>query len=302
VQRLLNDFVDDPAIFSELLADFLAFTSDERRRSELLEQRTRDAEEGRARTELARQHVEQALNQALVGKVLPRRVVAFVQEAWSKVLLLTCLKHGDQSAEWHADVQTMAQLIWSVQRHDEPDANLRLLALVQGLLKSLRDGLSSSAFDPFATSEFFSELEALHVQLFERPSLKSTRVDGPAMIEVRQEIVLRTADEGPVATASVFFHEDDVALLQVDQLRPGCWVEFQEDEENTLRCKLAAIIEATGKYIFVNRTGMKVQEHSRTGLALEFRRGAVRTLDDTLLFDRALESVLGNLRRLNRGK
>ena len=28
----------------------------------------------------------------------------------------------------------------------------------------------------------------------------------------------------------------------------------------------------------------------------------VRALDDTLLFDRALESVLGNLRRLNRGK
>jgi hypothetical protein len=46
VQRLSNDFVDDPAIFSEVLADFLAFTSDERRRSELLEQRTRDAEEG----------------------------------------------------------------------------------------------------------------------------------------------------------------------------------------------------------------------------------------------------------------
>ncbi|WP_122604087.1 DUF1631 family protein, partial [Pseudomonas viridiflava] len=44
VQRLLNDFVDDTAIFSELLADFLAFTSDERRRSELLEQRTRDGE------------------------------------------------------------------------------------------------------------------------------------------------------------------------------------------------------------------------------------------------------------------
>ncbi|MFD2882725.1 DUF1631 family protein [Pseudomonas lini] len=135
---------------------FLAFTSDERRRSELLEQRTRDAEEGRARTELARQRVEQALNQALVGKVLPHSVVAFVQGAWSKVLLLTCLKHGDQSAEWHADVQTMAQLIWSVQHHDEPDASLRLLSLVPGLLKSLRDGLSSSAFDPFATSEFFS--------------------------------------------------------------------------------------------------------------------------------------------------
>jgi hypothetical protein len=303
VQRLLNDFVDDPAVFSELLADFLAFTSDERRRSELLEQRTRDAEEGRARTELARQCVEQVLNQALLGKVLPQRVVVFVQEAWSQVLLLTCLKHGDQSAEWHADVQSMEQLIWSVQRHDESDASLRLLALVPGLLKSLRDGLSSSAFDPFATSEFFSELEALHVQLFERPGQKLERpVDTPVMVEVRQEVVLRTADEGPVDAASVRLPEDDAGLLQVDQLRLGCWVEFQEDEENTLRCKLAAIIEATGKYIFVNRTGMKVLERSRTGLALEFRRGAVRALDDTLLFDRALESVIGNLRRLNHGK
>jgi len=303
VQRLLNDFVDDPAVFSELLADFLAFTSDERRRSDLLEQRTRDAEEGRARTELARQRVEQVLNQALLGKVLPQRVVVFVQEAWSQVLLLTCLKHGDQSAEWHADVQSMEQLIWSVQRHDEPGASLRLLALVPGLLKSLRDGLSSSAFDPFATSEFFSELEALHVQLFERPGQTlEPSVKTPVMVEVRQQVVLRTADEGPVDTASVRLPEDDAGLLQVDQLRLGGWVEFQEDEENTLRCKLAAIIEATGKYIFVNRTGMKVLERSRIGLALEFRRGAVRALDDTLLFDRALESVIGNLRRLNRGK
>jgi hypothetical protein len=303
VQRLLNDFVDDPAIFSELLADFLAFTSDERRRSELLEQRTRDAEEGRARTELARQRVEQALNQALLGKVLPQGVVVFVQEAWSKVLLLTCLKHGEASAQWHADVQTMEQLIWSVQRHDEPDAGLHLLALVPGLLKSLRDGLSSSAFDPFATSEFFSELETLHVQLFQRPGQAVERsAEPPVMVEVLQQIVLRTADEGPDDAVSVRLPADDAGLLQVDQLRPGSWVEFQEDDENTLRCKLAAIIEATGKYIFVDRTGMKVQERSRTGLALEFRRGAVRTLDDTLLFDRALESVLGNLRRLNRGK
>ena len=305
VQRLLNDFADDPAIFSELLADFLAFTSDERRRSELLEQRTRDAEEGRAKTELARQRVEQALNQALLGKVLPKQVVVFVQEAWSQVLLLTCLKHGDQSAEWHADVQTMAQLLWSVERHDEPDANLRLLALVPGLLKSLRDGLNSSAFDPFATGDFFSELESLHVQLFKRPEQTAPNTheaDAPVMVQVREEMVLRTADEGPVDTVSGGLPVDDAGLLQVDRLHVGGWVEFQEDEENMLRCKLASIIEVTGKYIFVDRTGMKVLERSRTGLALDFCHGAVRILDDTLLFDRALESVIGNLQRLNRGK
>ena len=301
VQRLLTEFVDDPAIFSELLADFLAFTSDERRRSELLEQRLRDAEEGRAKTELARQRVEQVLNLALLGKVLPPSVVMFVRDAWSKVLLLTCLKHGDQSAEWQADVQTMEQLIWSVQRHDEADAGLRLLALVPGLLKSLRDGLSSSAFDPFATSEFFSELEALHVRVLE-PSSEPPPADAPALVEVSQHITLRAADEGAIGLNASGLAHDDPGLRQVEQLRLGSWVAFQEDDEHSLRCKLAAVIEATGKYVFVDRTGMKVLERSRIDLALEFRRGAVRALDDTLLFDRALESVLGNLRRLNRGK
>jgi hypothetical protein len=259
----------------------------------------RDAEEGRAKTELARRRVEQALNQALLGKVLPPSVVTFVQNAWSKVLLLTRLKHGDQSAEWQADVQTMEQLIWSVQRHDDPEFSLRLLTLVPGLLKSLRDGLTSIAFDPFATGEFFSELEALHVKVLERAADTD---QATMMIEVSQQIVLPTADEGSVELTSVRLPHDDAGLRQVDQLRLGSWVAFAEDDEHNLRCKLAAIIEATGKYIFVDRTGTKVRERSRTSLALEFRRGAVRALDDTLLFDRALESVLGNLRRLNRAK
>jgi hypothetical protein len=84
----------------------------------------------------------------------------------------------------------------------------------------------------------------------------------------------------------------------VDKLRVGCWVEILEDEDHKLRCKLTAIVEPSGRYVFVNRTGMKVLEKTRLGLAMEFRRGAIRILDDALLFDRALASVIGNLRKL----
>ncbi|MDB5983686.1 MAG: thymidine phosphorylase [Pseudomonas sp.] len=306
VQRLLNDFVDDPAIFSELLVDFLAFTGDERRRSELLEQRTRDAEEGRARAELARQRVQQELNNRLLGKTLPEVVVRLLQEAWSKVLLLTCLKHGDQSPEWHAGLTAMDDLIWSVELHEESEARQRLLDLVPGLLKSLRDGLTSAAFDPFATSDFFSQLEGLHVQAFQHfARQQDTQEESPLtsahsaeMVAVVEEIVLIAPGEQPLNDSGVRLADDDAAVLQVDKLRVGCWVEVQEDEEHKLRCKLAAIIEPTGRYVFVNRTGMKVLEKTRMGLAVEFRRGAVRLLDDALLFDRALEAVIGNLRKL----
>lgn len=139
VMRLLNDFVDDPAIFAELLEDFIAFTGDERRRSELLEQRTRDAEEGRAKAELARQDVEQVLNQRLLGKVLPEVVVRLLRDAWSKVMLLICLKHGKASAEWREALDTMDELIWSVGPHDDPLSRQQLLERVPGLLKALRE-------------------------------------------------------------------------------------------------------------------------------------------------------------------
>ncbi|WP_181298219.1 DUF1631 domain-containing protein [Pseudomonas sp. Q2-TVG4-2] len=327
VSRLLNDFVDDPAIFSELLADFLAFTGDERRRSELLEQRTRDAEEGRAKAEMARQEVEHALNQRLLGKTLPEVVVRLLQEAWSKVLLLTCLKHGTQSEQWQAALGTMDDLIWSVTPHDDPESRAQLLELVPSLLKNLREGLVSAAFDPFSTSDFFTRLEALHVQTLQQltqptqpaptnaplargeivteqklelPPREDEADDpiSPAMVEVNEEIVLLAPGESREQEPEINLADNDEALTQVDNLRVGSWVEFQEDEDHKLRCKLAAVIKPTGKYIFVNRTGMKVLEKTRMGLAIEFRRGAIRLLNDALLFDRALESVIGNLRSL----
>ena len=325
VSRLLNDFVDDPTIFSELLADFLAYTGDERRRSELLEQRTRDAEEGRAKAEMARQEVEHALNERLLGKTLPEVVVRLLQEAWSKVLLLTCLKHGTQSEQWQAALATMDELIWSVSPHDDPESRGTLLQLVPSLLKNLRDGLASAAFDPFSTSDFFTRLEALHVQTLQQlnqpspPQFGNVSMIGEtgrsemklelpprdaslsteqALVEVSEEIVLLAPGESREPEPEINLADNDEALAQVDKLRVGSWVEFQEDEEHKLRCKLAAIIKPTGKYIFVNRTGMKVLEKTRMGLAIEFRRDAIRLLNDALLFDRALESVIGNLRSM----
>lgn len=325
VSRLLNDFVDDPTIFSELLADFLAFTGDERRRSELLEQRTRDAEEGRARAEMARQEVEHALNERLLGKTLPEVVVRLLQEAWSKVLLLTCLKHGTHSEQWQAAMATMDDLIWSVGPHEDLESRARLLELVPSLLKNLREGLVSAAFDPFSTSDFFTRLEAVHVQTLHQlgkpaattlhndgiggehgtemvmelpPRDKSCEPSAQTMVEVNEEIVLLAPGESREQEPEINLADNDEALMQVDNLRVGSWVEFQEDEDHKLRCKLAAIIKPTGKFIFVNRTGMKVLEKTRMGLAIEFRRGAIRLLNDALLFDRALESVIGNLRSL----
>jgi hypothetical protein len=89
--------------------------------------------------------------------------------------------------------------------------------------------------------------------------------------------------------------EDSPFVQQVDRFVVGCWFEFGSKNSNE-RCKLAAVIRSTGKHIFVNRAGVKVVEKNRMALAEDLRSGELQVLNDGLLFDRALESIITNLR------
>lgn len=344
VQRLLSEFSDDPVIFSDLLEDFVTFFRIERRRSELVEQRVRDAEEGRARTEAARQHIEQALNQRMLGKTLPETLVKLLQDNWSQVLLLHHLRFGEQSSQWQHSLQVVDDLIWSISEHSSQEDAIRLRQLVPQLVDSLKLGFEEAALDPFASALLFTELEVLHIQAFQRlkqklatPAKTTTQstdkqqeakaaepvvltpqelpeilqekaehlaeqeVPEPTMVEVRTAIALPTAEQNTEQTEpaeEIELDEDDPGLAKVDRLNPGSWFELQQADGSMVRCKLSAFIKATGRYIFVNRHGMKVLDKNRVGLAHAFNSEQLRMLEDALLFDRALESVIGNLRRM----
>lgn len=291
VQRLLNDFTDDATLFAELLEDFLAFSQDERRRNELLEQRTRDAEEGRARALQARQQVQQALNQRLRGRTLPQGVVHMLVQSWSQVLLLAWLKQGEASQAWQQALATMDSLLASIVPHQSPQV---LLQQVPGLLKALRDGLASVALDSAASRGFFQQLEQLHLRACAQGTLP-TGSDALAEVLVAEDIVLAVADESACAPLHQL-DEQAAELRLVQRLRIGAWVEMLDDDE-PLRCKLVARIDSSDRLVFANRTGMKVREWNTVSLAQALRRGAARLLDDGLLFERALETVLQGLRQ-----
>ncbi|MCH2159302.1 MAG: DUF1631 domain-containing protein [Oleiphilaceae bacterium] len=88
---------------------------------------------------------------------------------------------------------------------------------------------------------------------------------------------------------------DNPFVQQVERFVVGCWFEFGGGD-NKERCKLAAIIKSTGKHIFVNRAGVKVHEKYKDELAKDLCEGQLVALNDGLLFDRALESIITNLR------
>jgi hypothetical protein len=112
--------------------------------------------------------------------------------------------------------------------------------------------------------------------------------------------VIAAEDADPIValeeTISESLQADPQHLALVNNITQGTWFEMQGDAGEKYRCRLAAIIRSVGKYIFVNRSGMKVAEESRESLAIALQTKRLTILDDGMLFDRALEAVIGTLR------
>ncbi len=287
VQRLLIDFAEDSRLFGELLEDFFGQTQHERRRTELFEQRTRDAEEGRANASLARRQVQQVLSQRLRGRVWPQAVVQMLSNNWSQVMMLAWLRHGETSLGWRNALQTLDTLLASVMPSLAPQV---LMHQVPPLLKSLRDGLASVGTDSLVTREFFRKLQQLHLRAY----AGDAEIDEDDIL-VTQDILVTLAEEadGPGLQPA---GEQGKVSQKVQRLRMGTWIEVSDDG-GIQRCKLVARLDSCDKLVFANRSGMKVREWSGAGLDQALEAGTVRVLDDGPLFERALEAVIETLRR-----
>lgn len=338
--RLLSDFTDNVEIFSDLLAEFSHFMDLDRRRRELVEQRLKDAEEGRARQDRARGAAQQALEAVLAERNVPDVVQDLLGEPWSKVLQFIYLREGEDSDSWRSAISLAEQLVWSVDPQEiNEDTRGELLRHIPSIVDNLRKGLHSISWDPFASDAMVRDLELAHVDTLQQLALQSparrvadgaepsaavpepdapemtepalsaapvapsNRADVPAPDAVEARIPEPPQDpvaapvDAPVESASDAV--DTRWTEMAEKLRVGSWVELLSDGQK-IRCKLAAVIKATGKYIFVNRNGAKVAEYTLADVADALSTGEVSMLDDGLIFDRALESIIDNLRHSRR--
>ncbi|MFZ5842618.1 MAG: DUF1631 domain-containing protein [Pseudomonadota bacterium] len=339
VERVLNEFEDDSRLFTELLEEFRSYCEEERRRAAIIEKRTKEAEEGKARTESAKQVVDNLLATVTAGRSLPPVAHKLLHDVWSKVLFLEHLRSGGADSDAFRHAAQVAEVLVKSVTIRTPAERAQLPAMIPGLVRQLRAGFESISYGALESSALLQDLEALHFQLMRAPVQPAVPEDSGLddMVEpARAEQVSPTetdlladalpdtsADDAallasisvepvapmPAATAVAADEEivlssepeqessDDGYLDQVDNLQVGCWIELREGERSS-RCKLAARIPTVGKLIFVNRAGVKVAEFTRPGLAVALRRGGVKLLDDAALFDRALEAVISNLRKL----
>lgn len=351
VSRVLNEFTDNVSLFDELLADFSHFMDLDRRRRELVEQRLRDAEEGRAKQERASELAKTLVDDLILNRDVPPPVNDLLQDAWNKYLQWVILREGEDSERWDQAQNLTERLVWSVDpKPVTENTRSELLRAIPAIVDDLRRALQEISWDPFATDEAIRDLELVHVDVFQQLVTAPARSEAPVVtppellseagpeappqtepdVAPAAEAVPEPTAEAPTDAASVsepvpepMTHDPQSSstpeeasspaepvqpveaetteavapewLHRADGLRVGSWIEMSR-EQTKVRCKLAAFIKATGKYIFVNRSGAKVAEYHRETLAAAMAGGEITMLDDGLIFDRALESIIDNLR------
>ena len=301
VLGVMNGFDDDASIFEELLEDLRTFVGDDVRKREQVEQRVKDSEQGRAQTVNAKEAVQKLINQKASGMRLPTDIGRFVSETWSKVLIYSSVKGGTRSPAWHQHTETLDELLWCLQPLDQLKDIEQRDVRIPPLLDSLRDGMEEIQLPG---SELEKHVDAISTHLTklansDRAYLEDdepVRIEQP--LEVMEQVVLTSPADKFDVDAGVQVEQG--YLDQVAKLREGSWVEMKQTSGEILRCKLSTIIDPGGRYIFVNRRGMKVAEKSRRGLAVELKRKALAILEESEVFDRALQAVIGNLRQLQR--
>ena len=305
VDQLLHEFDDDMGIFERLLIDLQQFRDINKRRSEVAEQRVAESTRGREKLEQARRRAASEILDRIGTQKLPPLLHGVLARAWANHLVLTLLRQGEDSPEFKNALRFIDEFIASTKPVSDPASAQTLRQMLPRIERSLRLGLANVAFQEQDIERLLGQLHAYYrQQLGEKLDENEvvTEEEDTAMLALPDSI--QPAIEEKAAKAEAYEDDgeefvevppDSPEWHQVQALQPGSWLEFSLADEAPARAKLSWISPMSGRYLFVNRRGLKVADYSPQELAVLLTDGQARVLAANALFDRAMSAIVGKL-------
>ena len=311
VQAIMENNAEDNSIYIEKLQEIQEITKRNEHRSTLIEKRTSQAAQGEAKTKKAKYTTQQLLFKQLEHAQLPKVIHSFLVDQWQLLLIIIHLKHGEESPQWIDASQLVGDLIWACRPHHDEKSKLRLNKIKPGLIKQIQQGLAKAAI---------TEEESTSITRYIQNTIESLQIRTKNSDKVAEQVELYTLT---AEQAKVLGHTPgggskswkDMTALERQQARYkkltyefikkaeslplNTWLSYEDNKQGkVLRCKLAAMIEASDSYIFVNKFGFKILEKSRKEFAYDMQQNRAKPLQSGLLFDRAMSAITTNLREL----
>ncbi|MFA6231312.1 MAG: DUF1631 domain-containing protein [Rhodanobacter sp.] len=304
VDKLLHDFDDDMGIFERLLTDLQQFQDINKRRSEVAEQRVAESTRGREKLEQARRRAAREILDRIGENRLPPLVHGVLARAWANHLVLTLLRQGETSPEFKSALRFIDEFIASTRPANDAASRQTLRQMLPGIERALRQGLANVAFQEQDIDRLLGQLHTYYrQQLGEKLDANEivTVEEDPAMLAIPDSI--QPVIDTHASEREAIEEEEETFVVppdspewqQVQALQAGNWLEFCPPNEAMNRAKLSWISPMSGRYLFVNRRGLKVADYPPQELAVLFGNGQARLLAANALFDRAMSAIVGKL-------
>lgn len=253
------------------------------------------------RIEIAPVIVHDFINRALKDQPVAEAAREFLRRDWAHLLTSDYVSEGEQGAHFNSHVETMRELVWSVQPKADMDARLMLVRILPGLLKRLREGVAEIELPSKLCDRFFANLVILHANAV-RPNAQPVPLPEMSPEDMEEIAAVPTSDlpanVAPAQESAVEPEIEDESTQQARGLSKGEWIEFHYDDGTFRWARLGWVGGVKNTYLFSDQDGMNSFSISLPRLADKLRRG------EAVLVERKsiTESAFGKLMKLFRSK
>jgi hypothetical protein len=315
VARVLDEFETDLKLFDELNKDLTAFLAALEEAAQSVVDRSSRLIEEREKAEIARLIAEDEIARRLEPRIaVPRAVRGFLEDSWVRSLAHISLHEGEGSPAWNSALQMIDELLWSVEPKPGADDRRKLVGLLPQMLRRLQEGMERIGVGTSDRDRFFGSLVDCHSAAVKaglrgqplpaepegkiaddspppEPKIARTTIENDGVTV--EEITLTNVPRRREPEISNVFTRTGV----LTNLQRGSWVEFVREALAPIRARLTWISPRKGIYLFTNANGGSAAiSVAPEALAEQMRLGEARLIDSGPLVDRAVDSMLANLR------
>jgi hypothetical protein len=308
-------------LYTTLLADIEHHLALLARKAQAAERRHVEAAQGRERLDQARQRAGQLMAERFVQSPPRGLLRALLDRAWSDVLALTLLRHGEDSDAFDAQLAVTDQLLGRLPVDDPSKLRQDVETGLQQIGMHAEEAeqvalrlLGSDEAEPAADLPSATDL-ALRLKQHQRLGEQQPPPAGPVAAsetktvqetKTRAETVQETPVPAPVSPPAAATRKStpDAREQQLEQhlrqLPFGSWFECVDAASGqATRRKLAWYSTMSGRCLMVSRRGQRGEEMTLAQLARDMANGRAREVPPQResLLDRAWRGLTGSLRQ-----
>jgi hypothetical protein len=224
-------------------------------------------------------------------------VETFLEQKWTSVLTIAYSVEPDKPGAVGSATRTMDDLIWSVKPKITQEQRKQLIAKLPGLLATLNKWLDIIKWQDAERLQFFAELAECHASIVRAPIELSPERQLEIALEVAQQDALRRIEKEHALVeaeqAEAQQAEADPAVVTVDGLERGMWLEFTHPDASVQTVKLAWISPLRTLFIFSTGARKEAFSMSVEKLAEAYRQETVRMVRQDGVVASVLAEAMG---------